>query len=113
MKHEMKLNPAPFAMIKSGRKTIELRLYDEKRRKISVGDAIVFTNEQSGERLTVKVLKLHKFPSFAHLYAELPLLRCGYTKETVEWATPEDMNAYYSLEEQARCGVLGIEIAIE
>ena len=35
--HEMRLDPAPFRMIKRGEKTIELRLYDEKRRKIAVG----------------------------------------------------------------------------
>jgi len=30
MIHNMKLNDAPFEMIKSGAKTIELRLYDER-----------------------------------------------------------------------------------
>jgi len=38
MKHEMKLYPEPFQMIADGRKTIELRLYDEKRKKIKAGD---------------------------------------------------------------------------
>ncbi len=28
--HFMHLQPAPFGLIRSGRKTIELRLYDEK-----------------------------------------------------------------------------------
>ena len=32
MKHEMKLNNGPFEQIKNGTKTIELRLYDEKRK---------------------------------------------------------------------------------
>ena len=36
--HIMKLNPSPFEMIRSGRKTIELRLYDEKRRSIEKGE---------------------------------------------------------------------------
>ena len=30
----MNLAPSPFEMIKSGEKTIELRLYDEKRRAV-------------------------------------------------------------------------------
>ena len=56
----MKLHPAPFEMIKSGKKTIELRLYDEKRRKIKVGDEIIFTNTVNGETLnkTVKDIVL-------------------------------------------------------
>ena len=33
--HAMNLNPAPFEMIKRGAKTIELRLFDEKRQKIN------------------------------------------------------------------------------
>lgn len=32
--HIMKLKPSPFEMIRSGKKTIELRLYDEKRKSI-------------------------------------------------------------------------------
>ena len=53
----MKLNPAPFEMIKSGQKTIELRLYDEKRQLVNIGDEIVFTNMVTGETLQTKVLK--------------------------------------------------------
>ena len=34
--HIMNLTPSPMQMIKDGKKTIELRLYDEKRKLISV-----------------------------------------------------------------------------
>ena len=70
--HEMNLHPAPFEMIQCGKKTIELRLYDEKRRKINIGDRIVFTNTKSGETLDVEVVKLHIFKSFEELYSSLP-----------------------------------------
>ena len=108
--HEKKLNPAPFEMIKCRKKTIELRLYDEKRRKINVGDKIVFTNTEGGEELTVEVVKLHIFDSFEDLYSSLPLLQCGYTELDVGGAHFSDMEEYYSAEEQKRYGVLGIEI---
>ena len=111
--HEMKLNPAPFEMIKCGKKTIELRLYDEKRRKINVGDKIVFTNTEGGEELTVKVVKLHIFDSFEELYSSLPLLKCGYTEADFEGAHFSDMEEYYTVDEQKKCGVLGIEIVIQ
>ena len=42
MIHNMKLQPEPLEMIKSGQKTYELRLWDAKRQKISVGDTIEF-----------------------------------------------------------------------
>ena len=38
MIHYMNLNPQPFEMIAAGRKTIELRLLDEKRKQIQAGD---------------------------------------------------------------------------
>lgn len=42
MKHEMKLKAQFFNYIKNGTKRIELRLNDEKRRKIKLGDTIKF-----------------------------------------------------------------------
>ena len=108
--HEMKLHAAPFEKIKSGEKTIELRLYDEKRQQIQQGDRITFTNTSTGERLTATVKKLLRFDSFAELYAALPLLQCGYTAEDFDTAHPTDMEAYYSAEEQKKYGVVGIEL---
>ena len=82
MMHRMKLNAAPFSMIRSGQKTIELRLNDEKRRQVKVGDFIEFTStEQPEEKMQVRVTALHRFRSFAELYEHLPLLQCGYTEE--------------------------------
>ena len=109
-KLHMNLNPAPFAMMKNGQKTIELRLYDEKRQQVKVGDTIVFTNTATGEALSKTVIKLHRFDSFEELYRALPLLQCGYTAEDVDKAHPSDMEQYYSAEEQKKYGVVGIEI---
>ena len=106
----MKLNPSPFEMIRSGKKTIELRLFDEKRRQIKLGDRIVFTNTESGETLEKSVAKLHRFDSFEELYKSLPLLKCGYTENDVSGANPSDMEQYYSPEEKKKYGVVGIEL---
>ena len=109
----MKLHSSPFEMIKSGQKTIELRLYDEKRRQIKVGDNIVFTNTVTGETLAATVIKLHVFDSFSELYKNLPLLKCGYTNDDITAASPADMLEYYSREEQEKYGVAGIELSLE
>ncbi len=112
MNHSMNLKPQPFAMIKSGKKTIELRLYDEKRQLIQLGDRIIFTNTGTGEVLTATVKALHRFSSFAELYKTLPLLKCGYTQEDIGTARASDMDDYYSAEQQAKYGVVGIEILL-
>ncbi len=112
MTHQMQLQPEPFSMIKSGVKTIELRLYDEKRRKIRIGDEILFTNTENGETLAVKVLDLYVFDSFEELYKTLPLLQCGYTEQDIDSASPDDMELYYPKEKQKEYGVVGITIAL-
>ena len=43
MIHKMRLKESPFERIKNGTKTIEFRLYDEKRSKIKIGDQIEFS----------------------------------------------------------------------
>lgn len=111
--HMMNLNPLPFKMIKEGQKTIELRLYDEKRKKISVGDTITFINTtDSNDKLYVKVIDLFIFNSFDELYKNLPLLECGYTTEDIDTASPYDMEKYYSKEMQQQYGVVGIKISL-
>lgn len=106
--HEMKLNKEPFEMIKSGKKTVELRLYDEKRRKISIGDKIIFQSLYNKETITVTVLKLHIYDSFAELYKHFDKISMGYKEN--ETANPDDMNKYYTPENQEKFGVVGIEI---
>ena len=114
MTHYLRLNSIPFAQIESGKKCIELRLYDEKRQKIQIGDTLIFTHrEDEGETIAVKVTALHRFDSFENLYACLPLTKCGYTKEEAESASSSDMAQYYTPEEQRRFGVVGIEFILE
>ena len=57
MEFSMKLQPLPFSMIESGRKTIELRLYDEKRRLIAIGDTIRFLDISNPEKASSRRLK--------------------------------------------------------
>ena len=113
MIHQMNLHAAPFDMIERGIKTIELRLYDEKRRRIAVGDEIVFTHSKESSRtLHCRVIALHIFSSFQELYNTLPLLKCGYTEADIATASPADMDFYYSKENQEKYGVLGIELKL-
>lgn len=108
MKHEMKLNNEPFECIKNGTKTIELRLNDEKRKLLTVGDYIEFTNRVTNEKLLVEVIDLFKYNSFEELYKHFNKIEMGYSIN--EEANPKDMENYYSKEEQEKYGALGIKI---
>lgn len=108
MKYEMKLNNEPFECIKNGTKTIELRLNDEKRKLLTVGDYIEFINRVTNEKLLVEVIDLFKYNSFEELYKHFNKIEMGYSIN--EEANPKDMENYYSKEEQEKYGVLGIKI---
>lgn len=113
MIHHMKLNEQPFIHIASGQKTIELRLNDEKRQKIQIGDTIIFSLSTSPlSQIQVKVTNLHLFKNFEELYISLPLERCGYLPQEIPGASAKDMEEYYSLDEQHKYGVLGIEFKV-
>lgn len=110
MIHKMKLHDGPFKRIKSGSKNIEMRLYDEKRQLINVGDTIEFENRMTLETITVSVVGLYKFNSFYELYNAFDKLSIGYGMD--EEANPCDMEKYYSKEEQEKYGVLAILIKL-
>lgn len=113
MLHEMTLFPKPYSSIASGQKTIELRLYDEKRQSIQIGDQIRFTHsEDASKSILCEVVQLYVFKDFTELYENLPLLKCGYTADDVDNAHPDDMLTYYSKEKQALYGVVGIELKL-
>lgn len=110
MIHEMNLWNDSFQAIKEGRKTVEMRLNDEKRSKIKVNDGIQFTNMKTKEILKCKVTNIFKYSDFNELYKNHSKSSIGY-KENEE-ANPEDMLVYYSKERIMKCGVLGIEILV-
>lgn len=109
--HIMSLNPDAFTLIKNGTKTIEMRLYDEKRQEVSKEDYIVFINtEDSNNQLKVKVKEIHKYNSFDELYKEFDKIKLGYNKD--DFASPSDMDKYYQKEKVKKYGVAGIEIEV-
>lgn len=106
--HHMSLWNDSFESIKNKTKTIEMRLNDEKRSKIKLGDVIEFTNTTTLEILRVKVDKIYKYESFEQLYQFHDKISIGYKENEV--ANPNDMLMYYKKEEIEKYGVLGISV---
>ena len=106
--YQMNLYPEPFDLIKVGSKKVEMRLFDEKRRKLSVGGLIVFTNTKTKEELIAEIIDLKQFDSFESLYANYKKKDIGYKDDEV--AKPEDMLSYYSVEGIKKYGVVAIEL---
>lgn len=110
MIHTMNLWPDSFQAIKKGTKTIEMRLNDEKRRVIKIGDIIEFIDTNTKEKINCVVVNLYHYSNFKELYEYHDKISLGY--EVDEVANPLDMLAYYSEEDILKYGVLGIAIQL-
>lgn len=110
MIHNMKLQNDPFIKIKNKTKTIEMRVYDEKRGKINVGDLIEFINVITKEKMLVKVKNIYLYKDFDELYKNHDKVSIGYEQNDI--ANPNDMAVYYDEEEIKENGVVGIEIEL-
>ena len=103
----MKLQESPFERIKNGTKTIEFRLYDEKRSKIKIGDQIEFSKlPDLQETILVDVLDLYRDSTFENLFKKL------FTDEDEIKKKTTSMYQYYSPDEEKQYGVVGIKISL-
>ena len=107
MIHKMKLNQDPFERMKNGTKTIEFRLFDEKRQQIKVGDQIEFSKlPDLQEKLLVDVVELYREDTFEKLFREL------FTDEEEIARKTKAMYEIYSSEKEQQYGVLGIKVIV-
>ena len=111
MIHKMNLWNESFNKIKNKTKTIEMRLCDEKRSVICIGDIIEFTNTKTSEICKCVVSNLYKYENFEELYKHHDKIAIGYADN--EMADPNDMLAYYSADKIKQYGVLGIEVIVK
>lgn len=99
-----------FTAIKEGNKTVEVRLNDEKRRKIKIGDTIEFIRvPDENETLQVQVTNLRKYDTFKEMYENIPFqdFDCaGWSMKEMVEGTYE----IYSPEQEKRSGTLAITI---
>ena len=108
--HQLTLATEPFNANTSGNKTIESRLYDEKRQKIQIGDQIIFTNRDNpSQTATVKVIGLLRYATFHDLFSHNDPRKFG--GESVEWLENQ-INEFYSLHDQKQNGIIGIEFEL-
>lgn len=110
MEHELKLQPRYYEYILNGSKDIEIRLYDEKRQKINLGDIIIFKKEpELNESFKVKVVGLLRYENFDSLFNDFTIDRLA-DKSMSKSELLEELEKFYTKEKQKEYGVLGIRI---
>lgn len=108
--HTLQLAAKPFNTIVSGVKTIESRLYDEKRQLIQLGDELIFTNrEDTSQTVKVRVIGLLRYDTFHDMFTHNNPIKFG--NESVEWLEGQ-ITQFYSVDQQRENGVLGIEFEL-
>ena len=109
MIHKMNLQDKYFDFIKNGTKRIELRLNDEKRQQIKIGDLIEFSNGK--DKFTAKVIGLLKYQDFKTLFNDFEIEILADKTMTKEELL-DVLSEFYTPEKQEKFGVLGIRVEL-
>ena len=108
----MKLQSKYYNYIKSGTKRIELRLYDEKRKNINIGDIITFYKEpELVESFGAKVIGLLRYNSFSDLFKDFDIEHLA-DKSMSKEELLNTLERFYTVDMQKKYGVLGIRIEL-
>ena len=110
MTHQLNLCHEPFIAITKGNKRIEMRLFDEKKSLIQIGDILEFTDLETKEKVNCIVINIKTYPTFKELYEDNDKVLLGYDKDDI--ASPDDMLKYYPKERQSKYLAMAIYIEI-
>lgn len=112
MVHEMKLQPEYFNFILNGTKRIEIRLNDEKRQNIKLGDKIKFLKEPDlKESIEAQVVGLLRYNSFEKMLKDYDISILSDKSMTKEELISV-LEQFYTKDKQEKYGVLGIRIEL-
>ncbi len=112
MKYEMKLQPEYYNFMLNGTKRIEIRLNDEKRKKIKIGDTIRFLKEpELNDFFEAKVIGLLRYNNFIDMFKDFDISILADSSMTKSELL-NVLEQFYSKEKQCKYGVLGIRIEL-
>ena len=104
----MKMSAEPFNKVVSGAKVIESRLYDEKRKQITINDEIEFSeNDNPANKVQTRVKGLLRYQTFKDLFADHDPALFG--EESKEFLLHQ-IKQFCSDEDEQKYGVVGIRI---
>ena len=113
MEMKVHLHKEVFDIVKDGIKDVEVRLNDEKRRQLKVGDKLIFISRGNyTDQITAIVKKLVYFKDFVEVTKAYEMKRI-YLEDTSLDEYLELMSKFYSRKEQEKYGVVAIEFEKE
>ncbi|ANM74382.1 hypothetical protein IMAU80053_01688 [Lactiplantibacillus plantarum] len=106
----MQLIHPQWLLIKSGLKTIEIRLNAAKRQALQVGDIVNFIDLTTGQQLTTQLIDITRFASFESLLSEYTAVQVGSAPGTPVTQMVQEMLTLYSPVQVAQSGVVALQI---
>ena len=108
----MKLDAQFFDQVKSGKKIYEVRLYDEKRQKIGIGDNIIFKKQpELIDGVVVRVVDVKRFDTFEQMAQTLSLSSVGFDNKNAGQVS-RFYRSIYSREDEKKFGVVAFKIEL-
>ena len=112
MEMRLHLHPEVFDVVASGNKNVEVRVNDEKRRQLKVGDTLIFLKRPDDiETITAKITNLVYFDTFLSVLDHYEMKNIY-----LETTTPEEyislLKQFYTDEDESQYGVVAIEFEI-
>lgn len=108
MEMKIHLDSDIFDIVKNDSKNVEVRLNDEKRKKLKVGDKLIFLKRPNDDEvIETEILKLSYYDSFFDVlndYDMKSLYLENYTPEM--WL--KELNRFYTPEQEKEYGVVAI-----
>ena len=113
MTHEIKVKEQYYNKIQNKEKIYEVRLFDEKRQKIKIGDIIKINKEpQMVESLNAKVIDLLYFKNFKEMANNISAKQIGFDGSSREYIVNE-YHKFYGEQEEQKYGVVAIKIEVQ
>ena len=110
--HCMRLRDVYFDAIARREKQVEMRLFDEKRRDIKMGDEIIFMrDEDNGDRLRARVTGLYRYDDFHALARDFSPEILGFPGKSSAYIGGF-MESIYSQEQIGQHGALAISLCL-
>jgi len=103
----MHLEKEIYELVKNGIKDVEIRINDEKRRRLKVGDIITIINRGNEETMNVKIVSLEYFSSFSECADNFDIRRL-YSDNFNKEEYVKLLYNFYNEEEENEYGVVAI-----
>lgn len=109
--HNLRLQKEFFAKISNGTKTLEGRLNDEKRKKIDIGDYIVFVNaDDENKTIKVKVLDKYHFDNFDQMLLFVDKNALGFDNNRTDNDILSVYRSIYPKDKENKYGVVILKV---